>query len=923
MQSLLDLFGVKDFIPHGYCLSWSPVLLWLHVISDLLIAVAYYSIPLIIIYFVRKQKDLPYPWLALMVAVFILSCGTTHLLSAITIWIPVYWFDGLIKAITAILSISSSVLMLWIVPKALSLPSAKQLQYEIQRRIKVEAQLQLLANTATEALKEHKQLNEAILNSEKEFRSLAEAMPQIVWVTRADGWNTYFNQQWVEYTGMTLEESYGHGWNTPFHPIDQQRAWDAWHNAVNNNGSYSLECRLRRFDGVYRWWLIRGAPVTDEVGKIYKWFGTCTDIHDIKTIENELRENRELLSNIIDSTPSFIFALDLQQRFTLLNEAMAKFFGASKENILGRTICDFFPKEIADTLMAANSNIMASGESMSFEETVMTNVHNDPRILMTSKFPLLDVQGEIIGVGGVATDITEQKRTEQELLIAAIFKKNRAQFEAFINHAPISMAMFDRNMNYLSTSGRWLNDYSRGYANLVGLNHYQVHPDLPENWKIAYQQGLAGVTLKNDEDLWIQADGSRHWLCWAVVPWIDENSEIGGIIVSAEDITSRKLNEEKLAEKTQKLYESDQRKDQFLAMLAHELRNPLAPIRNAAEILKRTDLEPDRIAWCSRIIDRQTEHMVGIVDDLLDVSRINRGLIELNKESLDIRDVILPAIESCRPLIDAKRHEFRLQLPPEPLWVEGDRIRLTQVVANLINNAAKYTEEGGRINLSVELSEEMVCIKVLDNGCGIDPADLPNLFDLFYQTDRNLDRSQGGLGIGLSLVKNLVAKHGGNVRALSAGRGQGSEFVVRLHRHVLDKPVAVCTAALTVPPQKKLRILLVDDNRDAAESLAIVLKIDGHHVQTAYDGPAALELARAERPDVILLDIGLPGMNGYEVAQEIRRYGELERTLLIALTGYGQRNDLEKSRAAGFDAHLVKPPNLEMLRKLLAEHEGR
>jgi CheY-like chemotaxis protein len=217
----------------------------------------------------------------------------------------------------------------------------------------------------------------------------------------------------------------------------------------------------------------------------------------------------------------------------------------------------------------------------------------------------------------------------------------------------------------------------------------------------------------------------------------------------------------------------------------------------------------------------------------------------------------------------------------------------------------------------------MVCIKVLDNGCGIDPADLPNLFDLFYQTDRNLDRSQGGLGIGLSLVKNLVAKHGGNVRALSAGRGQGSEFVVRLHRHVLDKPVAVCTAALTVPPQKKLRILLVDDNRDAAESLAIVLKIDGHHVQTAYDGPAALELARAERPDVILLDIGLPGMNGYEVAQEIRRYGELERTLLIALTGYGQRNDLEKSRAAGFDAHLVKPPNLEMLRKLLAEHEGR
>jgi CheY-like chemotaxis protein/nitrogen-specific signal transduction histidine kinase len=386
--------------------------------------------------------------------------------------------------------------------------------------------------------------------------------------------------------------------------------------------------------------------------------------------------------------------------------------------------------------------------------------------------------------------------------------------------------------------------------------------------------------------------------------------------------TRRQLNEEKLAEQTQELYESDQRKDLFLAMLAHELRNPLAPIRNAAEILKRTDLAPDRIAWCSQIIGRQTEHMVGIIDDLLDISRINQGLIELNKESLEIQDIVLSAIESCQPLIDAKRQAFCLELPPESLWVAGDRIRLTQVVANLINNAAKYTEEGGRIKLSVELSEERVCIRVQDSGCGIDPADLPHLFDLFYQTDRNLDRSQGGLGIGLSLVQNMVAKHGGTVQAFSAGHGQGSEFVIRLPRHVLPKPAPTGSAALSAVPQKKHRILLVDDNRDAAESLAMILEVDGHQVRTVYDGPAALALARAERPDVILLDIGLPGMNGYEVAQELRRHSELERTLLIALTGYGQSEDREKSCAAGFDAHLVKPLDLEMLRKLLAEHAG-
>ncbi|MGZ5075194.1 MAG: hybrid sensor histidine kinase/response regulator [Methylobacter sp.] len=462
-----------------------------------------------------------------------------------------------------------------------------------------------------------------------------------------------------------------------------------------------------------------------------------------------------------------------------------------------------------------------------------------------------------------------------------------------------------------------------------------ILPDDQDNYYLYRKQLIASGEPQVAELRLVKQDGVKIWVRLEANQ-AKEPEGLAGFRVAISDIsknkqteqalqdasTRRKLSEEKIAEQNQNLYESDQRKDLFLAMLAHELRNPLAPIRNAAEILKRTDLEPDRIAWCSQIIDRQTKHMVGIVDDLLDISRINRGLIELNKESLEIQGIVLTAIESCRPLIDAKRQAFCLELPPEPLWVEGDRIRLTQAVANLINNAAKYTQEGGRIKLSVELSEEMVCIRVQDSGCGIDPADLPHLFDLFYQTDRNLDRSQGGLGIGLSLVQNMVAKHGGTVQAFSAGRGQGSEFVIRLHRHDLPNPEPTGIAALTALAQKKLRILLVDDNRDAAESLALLLKIEGHQVRTAYDGPAALELARAEWPEVILLDIGLPGMNGYLVAQELRRHRELERTLLIALTGYGQSEDREKSCAAGFDAHLVKPLDLEMLRKLLAEHAG-
>jgi PAS domain S-box-containing protein len=378
------------------------------------------------------------------------------------------------------------------------------------------------------------------------------------------------------------------------------------------------------------------------------------------------------------------------------------------------------------------------------------------------------------------------------------------------------------------------------------------------------------------------------------------------------DVTERKLDE-------QALKDADRRKDEFLALLAHELRNPLAPIRNVVEIQKLANMEPSRIAWCNAIIERQVEHLTRLVDDLLDVSRISRGLVDLKKEPLEIRDFFQLAVETSQPMIDARRHTFTMTLPTEPLWVEGDRIRLAQVVSNLITNAAKYTDEGGHIELSVEPAGDEVCIRVTDNGCGIDPVDLPSLFDLFYQVSGHIDRSQGGLGIGLSLVQRLVAEHGGHVRAISAGRGRGSEFEVRLPRLIPCETVTPLATTPTASTQKR-RILLVDDNHDVAESLAMLLEFDGHQVLIAHEGTTALEIARAERPDIILLDIGLPGMNGYLVAKEIRLNSELAQTMLIALTGYGQLQDREKSRAAGFDAHLVKPIDYETLRKLLAEH---
>ncbi len=397
---------------------------------------------------------------------------------------------------------------------------------------------------------------------------------------------------------------------------------------------------------------------------------------------------------------------------------------------------------------------------------------------------------------------------------------------------------------------------------------------------------------------------------------VNAQGQVEKLVGTNLDVTERKLAE-------QALRDADRRKDEFLAMLAHELRNPLAPIRNTLEIQKRANADPSRLAWCNEVIKRQVEQLMRLVDDLLDISRISRGLIELKKEPLEIRDFIQPALETSQPLIEARRHQLTLSLPAEPLWVEGDRIRLAQVISNLINNAAKYTDEGGLIELTAELAGEEVCIRITDNGRGIDPVDLPSLFNLFYQVAHDLDRSQGGLGIGLSLVQSLVAEHGGRVRAISAGLGQGSEFEIRLPRLILPSPVAAGCFPLPARNPGQLSIMVVDDNRDAAESLALLLEIDGHQVKTANDGSAALEMARTEYMDIIILDIGLPGMDGYEVAQAFRRRRELDKTLLIALTGYGQAEDKEKSRAAGFDAHLVKPVDFETLRKLLAEHVKR
>ncbi len=380
----------------------------------------------------------------------------------------------------------------------------------------------------------------------------------------------------------------------------------------------------------------------------------------------------------------------------------------------------------------------------------------------------------------------------------------------------------------------------------------------------------------------------------------------------------RRRLEQELQARMDQLADADRRKDEFLAMLAHELRNPLAPIRNATEVLRLKEPTDPESRYARDVIGRQVQQMTRLVDDLLDVSRITRGKVVLQNEPLDLVSVVTGAVEISRPVIAARKHRLHTVLPPAPLPVEGDVARLAQVLANLLNNAAKFTEEGGRIDLIVERDADEAVIRVRDTGVGLPPEALSTIFDLFTQVQGSVSRSDGGLGIGLSLVRSLVEMHGGSVSAASEGPGRGSEFRVRLP--LMQQPQVPRTAVGNKPTGRKVAprdILIVDDNVDAAESLSTLLRLLGHTVATAHSSHAALEAAQNHTPDVVLLDIGLPGISGLEVARRLRGNLGLTDVLLIALTGYGQEEDRRRSQEAGFNAHLIKPVDLDALNALL------
>jgi PAS domain S-box-containing protein len=523
----------------------------------------------------------------------------------------------------------------------------------------------------------------------------------------------------------------------------------------------------------------------------------------------------------------------------------------------------------------------------------------------------LDETGSLRGGFGIAQDISERKRSEEAL------QKSEACFRAVFEHAATGITIADLDGRLIQTNPafRRLLGYERHELDGVAFAEL-VHPD-------DRAANLLAVRRLREEELptceienrYLRKDGKVVWVHKFISLLHDARGAPSHFVALVTDVTERRRMEDALRE-------SDQRKDEFLATLAHELRNPLAPISNALHVLGRLGAPPEMEKLIG-LIRRQVIHLIRLVDDLMEVSRISRGKVELRRQPVDLAAVIGQAIETSEPFVEAGGHELRVELCAEPLIVGGDSVRLAQVFANLVNNAAKFTPPGGRIELTMEARAGEAAVRVRDNGVGISSEMLPRVFDLFSQAERRLDGVNGGLGIGLALVRSLVELHDGRVEASSAGLGRGSEFIVSLPltESVLGDPNIEREAGEA--PETARRVLVIDDNRDVAESLAMLLDTFGADVRTASSGPAGLDALAEFAPELVFLDLGMPGMDGYETARRIRERPEGRGVLLVALTGWGQDGDRDRTREAGFDRHLVKPADLDALQALLATLEAR
>ena len=653
------------------------------------------------------------------------------------------------------------------------------------------------------------------------------------------------------------------------------------------------------------------APIRDEHGHVSGCVLIFRDVTAQRLIErdkaNQLLTAR-LLASIVESSNDAIIGKSLDGIIQSWNAAAERLFGYTAEQVIGRHISLVIPPD----RMAEEDEIIAklrAGHRIEHFETERVRSDGKGITVSLTISPIKDNAGKVIGASKIARDVTDRRRAETERQNFVTLVENSTDF---IGMCDVQGLPFFINRAGLEMVG--LDDIEQ--ARRTPIREFFF----PEDQGMIVNEFFPAVLANGHGEVEVRfrhfKTGEPRWMAYKVLTLTNAANEPVGFATVSQDVTERKRLADDLRRLAADLAVADQRKNEFLATLAHELRNPLAPMSNMLEVVKHAGDDREVLKRAHDTLERQLGQMVRLVDDLLDLNRITYDRLELRRSEVELSSVIQQAVEVARPLIDAAGHHLTVDLPDEPIYLNADRARLAQVFGNLLNNSSKYTRSNGRISLSAKRIDDEVVVTVKDNGAGIPPDKLDSIFDMFMQVDLTAERSQGGLGIGLTLVKRLAEMHGGSIEARSAGEGQGSEFIVRLP--VLSKPSVAAQPALAPEPSPERRILVVDDNRDAAESLAMLLEITGNKTYMAHDGVEAAEAIEKHRPEVVLLDIGLPGLTGHEVCRRVREQPWGKDIVMIALTGWGQEDDRRKSEEAGFNGHLVKPIDYDKLLELLS-----
>lgn len=768
---------------------------------------------------------------------------------------------------------------------------------------------------------------DALLLSETRYRALVNAASEVVYRMNPD-WS---EMQPLDGRGLIASDTEpNRDWlraNLP--AFEHARVLAAVRRAIEDRAPFEMEHQVLRPDGTIGWTLSRAAPILDASGGITEWFGTARDITDRKRVDRELNDIRSRMEAALSAGAIGTWSWDIQADRFLADASLARIFSLDPASLIDTPLATVLAAIHPDDQPRVRALIADALESKDSYETEyrVTGPDGTWRWVNARGQIERDDSGRPVRFPGVVIDITNHKRDQEELArVTAESERRRRLYETILSNTPDLAYVFDLQHRFVYANEVLLRMWGKTWDEAIGrtcleLGYEPWHAEMHGreiDQVVATRQPIRG-------EVPFEGAFGRRIYDYIFVPIIGADGRVEAVAGTTRDVTERKAME-------QSLLDADRRKDDFIALLAHELRNPLAPIRYGLQLLGASPDDPETAATARAVMDRQLAHMVRLIDDLLDVSRVTRNKLELRIQRVALARVIEHAVETAGPTIREPGHTLTVELPDEPVMLNADITRLAQVFSNLLINAARYTSPSGQIGVRAVASDGTVGVTVEDNGIGIPQGALGTVFEMFSQVrprpgeKGGTGSHAGGLGMGLALVKGLVEMHGGSVSVESV-ENQGSRFTVRL-------PVARDTRAEEIDPEARApappldarrggpsgrRALVVDDNRDSAESLGTLLRLLGDEVALAHDGPGAIAAAEAHRPAVILLDIGLPGMSGLEVARHIRAQPWGKAPKIIALTGWGQDRDRERSREAGCDAHLVKPVDFAQLWPLLPE----